>query len=79
MEKHQDTIIPVFLIDLTQGAFDLAQFTEIKNMFRNTHGLKVPFVFSKFNNLLNDIMANMENEGNSLAELPFEEQIPRLI
>ena len=48
-------------------------------MFRNTHGLKVPFVFSKFNNLLNDIMAKMENDGQSLGDLPVEEQIPTLL
>jgi hypothetical protein len=26
LEKHQDTIIPLFVIDLTQGGFDLSQF-----------------------------------------------------
>lgn len=26
LEKHQNTIIPLFVIDLTQGGFDLSQF-----------------------------------------------------
>jgi hypothetical protein len=51
------------LIDLTQGTFDLAQFNYVKNIFRKSYGMKVPFVFSKFGNLLNDINAKIEFDG----------------
>ncbi len=79
LEKHQDTVIPLFVIDLTQGAFDLAQFNYIKYLFRNSHGLKVPFVFTKFNNLLNDITAKMECDGTPLTDIPEEDQVPTLL
>jgi len=62
----------MFVLDLTQGAFDLAQFNYIKTLFRNTYGLKIPFVFTKFNNLLNDVMTKLETSG-ALEDLPFED------
>ena len=85
LEKHQDTIIPIFLIDLTQGTFDLTQFTYVKNIFRKSYGMKVPFVFSKFGNLLNDINAKIEfdglqyDDGQQFCDLPSERQIEILL
>ena len=72
LEKFRETVVPLFVLDLTQGAFDLAQFNYIKTLFRNTYGLKIPFVFTKFNNLLNDVMTKLETSG-ALEDLPFEE------
>lgn len=73
MDKHQNTIIPLFIIDLTQGGFDLAQFEYVKNLFKNSHGLKIPFVFTKFSNMINGVITTMEVSGTPLADLPDEQ------
>ena len=69
LDKHQDTIIPLFIIDLTQGGFDLALFDYVKNIFKNSHGLKIPFVFTKFSNMINGVITNMEVNGTPLYDL----------
>lgn len=58
--------------------FDLEHYNYIKTIFRNIKGLRIPFVFTKFENLVNDILSNLETEGISLDDFSSE-QIMELV
>ena len=53
---------------MSSSVFDLEQYNYIKTIFRNIKGLRIPFVFTKFENLINDILANLEIEGISVDD-----------
>jgi predicted unusual protein kinase regulating ubiquinone biosynthesis (AarF/ABC1/UbiB family) len=69
----------MFIIDLTQGGFDLAQFDYVKNIFKNSHGLKIPFVFTKFSNMINGVITTMEVNGTPLQDLDEDKQMPAVL
>jgi hypothetical protein len=51
----------------------------VKDLFKNSHGLKIPFVFTKFSNMINGVITTMEVSGTPLADLPEDEQVPAVL
>jgi hypothetical protein len=51
----------------------------VKDLFKNSHGLKIPFVFTKFSNMINGVITTMEVSGTPLADLQEDEQMPAVL
>jgi len=62
-DEHQPRLIPVILVNLTQGAFtELQQFQDFEELFGDDHK-PVVVVFTKFYNMQNDIANKLKEQG----------------
>ena len=54
IEKHRLIAIPLIIVDLTVGTFNLSQFSQVKKSFEDKQ-IETVVIFTKFNNALKDI------------------------
>ena len=54
IEKHRLIAIPLIIVDLTVGTFNLSQFSQVKKSFEDKQ-IETVVIFTKFNNALEDI------------------------
>jgi len=51
IEKHRLIAIPLIIVDLTVGTFNLSQFSQVKKSFEDKQ-IETVVIFTKFNNAL---------------------------
>ena len=54
IEGNRYKILPMFVVDMTQGTLNLVQFKHMKRIFRSMKNFSIPFVLTKFGNFVND-------------------------
>lgn len=64
IESNRYKILPMFVVDLTQGTLNLVQYKLMKRIFRNMKNFSIPFVMTKFGNFVNDAQAKLMNDGH---------------
>lgn len=48
IEKHKSSLLPILLVDMTQGTTDLDHFAFLKRLSKDIKCLRVTVVFTKF-------------------------------
>ena len=73
IEENKSSLLPVLLVDLTQGTTDLEHFSFLKKLSREIKCLRVTVVFTKFMNSLNDLKVKLLESNEDLNEMPDDE------
>jgi hypothetical protein len=68
IEATRYKILPMFVIDLTQGTIDLVQFKNMKKIFKAMKNFRIPFVFTKFRNFIQDVQTKMATDGDDVDD-----------
>ncbi len=68
IEATRYKILPMFVIDLTQGTIDLVQFKNMKKLFKSMKNFRIPFVFTKFRSFISDVTTKMLTDGDDTED-----------
>jgi hypothetical protein len=63
IEDNRDKVIPLFIIPLTNGGIELYIYDKLKKTLKEMNNFKPIVIFTKFDNLLNDIKVDISTEG----------------
>ena len=66
---HKNNIVPIFIIDLTNGSFELSSHNFIRALYLDCDDVEISIIFTKFHNMIQNIMVLTENEDPSFADL----------
>lgn len=71
---HKNNIVPIFIIDLTSGSFELSSHNFIRALYVDCGVAEISFVFTKFHNMIQNIMVQTQNEDPSFDGLEERQQ-----
>ena len=68
IEKNLEKVIPLIIIPLMSGGFELNYYDNLKKTLKKMNNFKPVVIFTQFNNLANNINVEMSTEGIELED-----------
>ena len=68
IEKNLEKVIPLIIIPLMGGGFELNYYDHLKRTLKEMKNFKPVVIFTQFNNLANNINVEMSTEGIELED-----------